>query len=45
MTRFAVVGPPTMFLVDAQGREIPGSRLTGPITTQTLQTRLARAGV
>lgn len=44
MKRFAVVGPPTLLLVDTQGREIPGSRLVGPITIQSLEARLSRAG-
>ena len=45
MANFAVVGPPTLFLIDSAGREISGSRLTGPFTTQNLQSRLAQAGV
>ncbi|WP_248307731.1 thioredoxin family protein [Bosea sp. AS-1] len=45
MARFAVVGPPTLLLVDVHGREIPGSRLTGPITVQSIEARLAQAGV
>lgn len=45
MARFSVVGPPTLLLVDGQGREIPGSRLTGPVTVQSIETRLALAGV
>lgn len=44
MERFAVVGPPTMFLLDLQGREIPGSRLIGPITAEDLASRLTLAG-
>lgn len=45
MARYAVVGPPTLILLDKQGHEIPGSRLTGPVTEQSLQTRLTQAGV
>lgn len=45
MTRFSVVGPPTLFLLDPQGREIPGSRLIGPITAQDIAKRLDRAGI
>ncbi|MDC7788706.1 protein-disulfide reductase DsbD [Rhodoplanes sp. TEM] len=44
MARFAVVGPPTLFLLDAAGREIPGSRLIGPITADEIARRLAAAG-
>jgi thiol:disulfide interchange protein DsbD len=41
MTRFRVVGPPALFLLDAGGREIPGSRLIGAISAADLATRLA----
>lgn len=44
MERFAVVGPPTMFLLDPQGREVSGSRLIGPITEEDLASRLTLAG-
>lgn len=44
MTRFAVIGPPTIFLLDANGQEIAGSRLIGPITAQDISRRLAQAG-
>ena len=44
MRRFAVVGPPALFLVDRDGREIPGSRVIGPITPDDLSRRLAQAG-
>ncbi|MFD2181510.1 protein-disulfide reductase DsbD [Rhodoplanes azumiensis] len=43
MDRFAVVGPPTLFLVDGAGREIPGTRLVGPFTADEIGRRLARA--
>ncbi len=45
MSRFSVIGPPVLFLMDGQGREIPGSRLTGPITAEDIAARLATAGV
>lgn len=44
MKRFRVVGPPALFLVDAQGREIPGSRIVGPITVEEIARRLDAAG-
>lgn len=44
MKRFSVVGPPTLFLLDAHGREIPGSRMIGPITTDEIARRLSQAG-
>ncbi len=45
MSRFAVVGPPTLFLLDAEGHEVPGSRMIGPITADEIAERLLRAGV
>jgi len=44
MSRFSVVGPPTLFLLDAKGREIPGSRMIGPITAGEIAKRLSQAG-
>ena len=44
MSRFSVVGPPTMFLLDAAGHEIPGSRMIGPIDAEDITSRLSRAG-
>ncbi|PRX01305.1 UNVERIFIED_ORG: thiol:disulfide interchange protein DsbD [Martelella mediterranea] len=44
MRRFSVVGPPTLLLVDAEGRELDQSRITGPITTETISQNLSRAG-
>lgn len=41
MARFRVIGPPALFLLDASGREIPGSRLIGAINAADLTTRLA----
>lgn len=45
LSRFSVAGPPTLFLLDAAGREIPGSRLIGPITVADVEARLDRAGL
>ncbi|WP_371347455.1 protein-disulfide reductase DsbD [Ancylobacter sp. IITR112] len=44
MQRLRVVGPPALFLVDAQGREIAGSRIVGPVTVEEIARRLAAAG-
>lgn len=44
MERFGVAGPPTVFLIDAKGRELPGSRLVGPVTAEELLRRLDAAG-
>lgn len=44
MDRFSVVGPPTLFLLDADGREIPGSRMIGPITTDEIARHLSQVG-
>ncbi len=44
MDRFSVVGPPTLFLVDRDGREIGNSRITGAITPETIAQNLSRAG-
>ncbi|OZA01316.1 MAG: cytochrome C biogenesis protein [Rhizobiales bacterium 17-65-6] len=44
MTRFGVVGPPTLFLVDRTGREFPGSRIVGPLSSEDLTRRLDAAG-
>lgn len=45
MARFAVVGPPTMFLLDPDGREVAGSRLVGAVTAKDIAARLAQAGI
>ncbi|WP_176086746.1 protein-disulfide reductase DsbD [Martelella sp. HB161492] len=45
MARFAVIGPPTLFLIDADGQEIPGSRVTGALSASAFSKRLAAAGV
>ncbi|TCT07672.1 protein-disulfide reductase DsbD [Aquabacter spiritensis] len=44
MERFDVVGPPTMFLLDAQGREIPGTRMIGAVSAEDIARRLDAAG-
>ena len=44
MDRFSVVGPPTLLLVDSDGREIGNSRITGAITPETIAQNLSRAG-
>ncbi|MFG1300592.1 protein-disulfide reductase DsbD [Xanthobacter sp. V3C-3] len=41
MSRFDVIGPPTLFLLDAHGREVPGSRHVGALTRADFD-RLAR---
>jgi len=41
MARFRVIGPPALFLLDTNGREVPGSRLIGAINAADLTTRLA----
>ncbi|MCS0505196.1 protein-disulfide reductase DsbD [Ancylobacter mangrovi] len=45
MARFDVVGPPTLFLVDAKGQEIAGSRLTGVVSSDDIERLAARAGL
>jgi thiol:disulfide interchange protein DsbD len=44
MARYAVVGPPTLLLIDRDGHEIAGSRLTGPLTLDTLTATLEKTG-
>lgn len=44
MSRFSVIGPPVLFLIDDEGREVPGSRLTGPVTIEDIARRLDTAG-
>ncbi|TPM93728.1 protein-disulfide reductase DsbD [Mesorhizobium sp. B2-1-3A] len=44
MKRFGIVGPPTMFVLDARGAEQPGSRLVGRITVEDISKRLTDAG-
>ncbi|MFS8039443.1 protein-disulfide reductase DsbD [Xanthobacter sp. AM11] len=45
MSRFSVVGPPTLFLLDASGREVPGSRHIGALTTADIEGLMAKAGL
>lgn len=44
MQRFDIIGPPTLFLVDKTGREIPGTRIVGPVTAEDMVRRLDAAG-
>ncbi|RRD21530.1 protein-disulfide reductase DsbD [Brucellaceae bacterium VT-16-1752] len=43
MRDLAVVGPPTMVFFDAKAKELRDTRLVGDVTTETLQTSIARA--
>jgi len=45
MARYDVIGPPTLLLLDAAGREIPGSRHIGALTASDLDRLAARAGL
>lgn len=45
MSRYAVIGPPTVFLVDVAGREIPGTRITGPLSSEEIFRRFEAAGI
>ncbi len=45
MAGFGVVGPPTLFLVTAEGREIGGSRLTGAVSVADIERLADRAGL
>ncbi|MCM5552881.1 protein-disulfide reductase DsbD [Pleomorphomonas sp. NRK KF1] len=44
MERFRVVGPPALFLLDTNGREITGSRLIGAFSAADLAARLGALG-
>lgn len=44
MGRYDVIGPPTLFLLDAGGREVPGSRHVGALTLADLDRLAADAG-
>ena len=44
MERFRVVGPPALFLLDTDGREITGSRLIGAFSAADLNARLGALG-
>lgn len=43
LQRFRLVGPPALLLLGADGREIPGSRLVGPVTAEEINRRLDAA--
>ncbi|MFH3479156.1 protein-disulfide reductase DsbD [Xanthobacter variabilis] len=45
MSRFAVIGPPTLFLLDPSGQELPGSRIVGAVTPQDIEGLMAKAGL
>jgi len=42
LTHLSVWGPPTYFLVDGHGQELPDSRVIGPFTVDDMAERLAR---
>ncbi|MFG1421314.1 protein-disulfide reductase DsbD [Roseixanthobacter liquoris] len=44
MQRFGVVGPPTLFLIGADGRERDGSRLIGAVSRTDIEQLIAKAG-
>ncbi|MGE4371867.1 MAG: protein-disulfide reductase DsbD [Xanthobacter sp.] len=43
MERFGIIGPPTMFMVDATGREVPGTRMIGAISAQDVSRNIDAA--
>ncbi len=43
MERFDIIGPPTMFVVDPAGREVPGSRMIGAISAEDFSRTLGAA--
>ncbi len=43
MERFDIIGPPTMFVVDPAGREVPGSRMIGAIRAEEFSRTLGAA--
>lgn len=45
MGRYAVVGPPTLFLLDPTGREVPGSRRVGALTLADFDRLAIQAGL
>lgn len=45
MGRHDVIGPPTLFLIDASGRELPGSRRVGAIAPADIDRLAAQAGL
>lgn len=45
MGRYAVIGPPTLFLLDPTGREVPGSRRVGALTRADIDHLATEAGL
>ena len=45
MGRYAVIGPPTLFLLDPTGREVPGSRRVGALTLADIDHLANEAGL
>ncbi len=45
MGRYAVIGPPTLFLLDPAGREVPGSRRVGALTLADIDHLAIQAGL
>lgn len=45
MGRYEVIGPPTLFLLDASGRELPGSRRVGALTPADIDRLATQAGL
>ncbi|WP_296582129.1 protein-disulfide reductase DsbD [Xanthobacter sp.] len=45
MGRYAVIGPPTLFLLDPTGREVPGSRRMGALTPADIDHLAIAAGL
>jgi thiol:disulfide interchange protein DsbD len=43
MRSLGVAGPPTMFIVDGEAREVPGSRLVGDVAVEALLAASAKA--
>ena len=43
MDRFNIIGPPTMFVMDPAGHEVPGSRMIGAISAEGLSRTLGAA--
>ena len=45
MGRYQVIGPPTLFLLDPDGRELPGSRRVGALTLADIDRLATQAGL
>lgn len=45
MGRYQVIGPPTLFLLDPAGREVPGSRRVGALTGADIDHLATKAGL